>query len=163
MKGIVKDCTMEETAEIVRNAMGHRAVWMALIYDEMKKAGVPDADKIIRRAIRRCGLMHGDNFKKICGSGDCRDFLPVFNNELDVKVFESVQSSESDSMSLEFHHCPLVSAWKNLGLNDELISELCDMAMEGDRGIAEANEMTLDLQTTIADGFPSCKMEYRKK
>ena len=56
---------VDEKIDINRAQIEHRATWMGLIYDEMIKAGI-DAEPIIRRAIKRCGLMHGENFKKQC-------------------------------------------------------------------------------------------------
>jgi hypothetical protein len=36
------------------------------------------------------------------------------------------------------------------------------MAMEGDRGIAEAMGLKLDLNETIAQGCQSCKLRFHK-
>ena len=48
---------VDETGEVNRAQIEHRATWMGLIYDEMKKAGL-DAEGIIRKAIKRCGHIH---------------------------------------------------------------------------------------------------------
>lgn len=41
-------------------------------------------------------------------------------------------------LTLQFHHCPLLKAWQDLGFNDEMCAKLCDIAMDGDRNIAKA-------------------------
>ena len=40
-------------------------------------------------------------------------------------------------LSVEFHYCPLVAAWKKLGASDEECAVLCDIAMDGDRESAK--------------------------
>ena len=64
-----------------RGAVEHRATWMGLIYDELKKDGI-DPEPAFRRAIKRCGNIHGANFKAACSNpDDCRDFAdrsPLF-------------------------------------------------------------------------------------
>ena len=42
---------VEPIVDVNRAQIEHRATWMGLIYDEMVKAGVPDAEAIVRRAI----------------------------------------------------------------------------------------------------------------
>jgi hypothetical protein len=153
----------DEIAEVNRTQIEHRATWMGLIYDEMKKAGV-DAEPIIRGAVKRCGLMHGANFKKKCvDSGDCSEFRKVFLGDLGIKTFnmDSI-NADKDNMTVTFHYCALVNAWQKLGFDDATCNLLCDMAMDGDRGIAEAMGLTLELNDTIARGCPSCKLHFRK-
>ena len=48
---------------------------------------------------------------------------------------------EDGKLSVDFHYCPLVAAWKKLGATDEECAVLCDIAMDGDRGICEKNEL----------------------
>ena len=69
---------------------------------------------------------------------------------------------DSSNVSVDFHYCALVSAWKKLGFDDATCDKLCDMAMDGDRGIAEAMGLKLDLTDTIAKGCSSCKLHFHK-
>jgi hypothetical protein len=39
---------------------------------------------------------------------------------------------------------------------------LCDIAMDGDRGIAEVMGLKLELGETIAQGCPACKLHFHK-
>ena len=152
-----------ELAEVNRAQIEHRATWMGLIYDEMKKAGL-DAEGIIRRAIKRCGRMHGENFKKKCANPkNCEDFRNVFLGELGIKTFNMHNiSADRDNLRTNFQYCALVSAWQKLGFDDKTCDLLCDMAMDGDRGIAEAMGYKLDLGETIARGCPECKLHFHK-
>ena len=84
----VATLTKDEQANINRAAIEHRATWMGLIYDEFRKAGI-DPEPIFRKAIRKCGNIHGENFKAACSDPeDCRDFAKVFLNDLGRKTFE---------------------------------------------------------------------------
>jgi len=154
---------VENVIEVNRAQIEHRATWMGLIYDEMKKAGL-DAEAIIRRAIRRCGKIHGENFRKNCADPkNCEDFRKVFPSDLGIKTFNMHPvNADRDNVKLDFHYCALVSAWQKLGFSDETCELLCDMAMEGDRGIAEAMGLTLDLPETIAKGCETCKLHFHK-
>jgi predicted hydrocarbon binding protein len=154
---------VDELAEVNRAQIEHRATWMALIYDEMVKAGI-DAEPIIRRAIKRCGHIHGEIFRKRCANTkNCEDFKKVFVSDLGIKTFDMNNvSSDENSLSVEFHYCALVSAWQKLGLDDKTCELLCDMAMDGDRGIAEVMGFAFELGNTIAKGCGECQLCFKK-
>lgn len=155
-----------ETVTVNRSQIEHRATWMGLIYDELKKEGL-DAEGIIRRAIRRTGNIHGTNFKSQCSNPqNCNQFCEVFLGTEDsvgpqTFAMDNIQS-DGDNVSVEFHYYALVNAWKKLGFDDETCARLCDIAMDGDRGIAEEMGLTLDLTDTIAAGCKSCKLHFHK-
>ncbi|MEG0565365.1 MAG: L-2-amino-thiazoline-4-carboxylic acid hydrolase [Hungatella sp.] len=157
---------VEEKVDINRAQIEHRAAWMGLIYDEMVKAGI-DAEPIIRRAIKRCGLVHGANFKAMCQDpSNCVDFKDAFlgtEESVGPQTFhmDHIQA-DHDHVTVDFHYCALASSWKKLGFDDKTCELLCDMAMDGDRGIAEAMGLTLDLNETIAQGCASCKLHFHK-
>lgn len=151
-------------AQVNRNQIEHRATWMGLIYDEMRKAGVANAEEIMRKAISRCGEMHGANFKANCKNpNDLRDFEKAFLNDVGIASFHmnNIQSDEN-SLHISFNYCALCSAWQKLGFDDETCDKLCDMAMDGDRGIAKAMGLKLDLIDTIAKGCKTCELKFHK-
>ncbi|MDR2393104.1 MAG: L-2-amino-thiazoline-4-carboxylic acid hydrolase [Treponema sp.] len=154
---------VDEHGAVNRAQIEHRATWMGLIYDEMVKAGV-NAEPIIRRAIRRCGQIHGETIKQGCADpANCEDFRNAFLSELVVKTFDMRPiSAGRDSLSVDFHYCALISAWQKLGFDDKTCDLLCDMAMEGDRGIAEIMGLQLELNETIAKGCSDCKLRFHK-
>lgn len=155
--------SVDEVIAVNRAAIEHRATWMGLIYDEMVKAGV-DAQPIIRRAIKRCGRIHGENIKKKCANPEnCDDFRKEFLTDLVLKTFDMRPvEADNDSLSVDFHYCALISAWQKLGFDDKTCDLLCDMAMDGDRGIAEVMGLTLSLDETIAKGCNACKLRFNK-
>ena len=154
---------VEEVISVNRAQIEHRATWMGLIYDEMKKAGL-DAEGVIRRAIKRCGLKNGENHRKNgTEPNNCEEFRKVFPSALGVKTFDMHPiTADRENLRAEFHYCALVSAWQKLGFDDDTCALLCDMAMDGDRGIAEAMGLKLDLTETIAKGCPACKLHFHK-
>ena len=153
----------KELGEINRGQIEHRATWMGLIYDEMVKAGI-DAEPIIRRAIKRCGRIHGEDLRKKCRDPqDCSDFRRVFLSDLVIDTFDMRPiSADKDNLKVDFHYCALVNAWQKLGFDDETCGLLCDMAMDGDRGIAEFMGLNLELKETIAQGCSDCKLHFHK-
>lgn len=160
---IVNDAKInEEKVSINRAAIEHRALWLGFLFDEIEKAGA-DAESICRRAVRRCGRFHGELHKANCGgSEDCRVFKEVFLTELGLKTFEMETVQTEKELNVTFHYCPLVSAWKKAGFSDERIAMLCDIAMEGDRGIADKNDMKFELGDTIAKGCATCRIKMSR-
>lgn len=155
-----------DIVEVNRAQIEHRATWMGLIYDEMVKAGI-DAEPILRRAIKRCGRMHGENFKAQCADPrSCVDFKNAFLGD-ESKVgpqsfnMKNIQA-DHDNVTVNFNYCALVSAWKKLGFDDETCALLCDVAMDGDRGIAETMGLELGLENTIAKGCATCDLHFHK-
>ena len=154
---------IDELAEVNRAQIEHRATWMGLIYDEMVKAGI-DAETIIRRAIKRCGRIHGEQVKKRCADPkNIEDFKKAFLTEIGKKTFDAnIADGDGASLSIDFHYCALVNAWKKLGFDKKTCELLCDMAMDGDRSIAEVMGLQFELGRTIAQGCPDCKLRFGK-
>jgi len=160
---MTKEHIVDELTEVNRAQIEHRASWMALIFDEMVKAGI-DAEIIIRRAINRYGRIHGEQVKKRCADPkSLEDFKKAFLSDIAKKTFDAdlVDSNEA-SLSIDFHYCALVNAWKKLGFDDKTCELLCDMAMEGDRSIAGVMGLQFDLGKTIAQGCQICELRFRK-
>ena len=56
-----------------------------------------------------------------------------------------------------------MAAWKKLGLPEEELPELCDIAMDGDRGIISTfDQFTFNLGKTIAKGDDVCEIRIDK-
>jgi len=160
---LIEGTTIEELAEVNRAQIEHRASWMGLFYDEMVNAGV-DAEAIIRRAIKRYGRIHGEQVKKRCADPkSLEDFKKAFLSDVAKKTFAAnIVEGDEASLSIDFHYCALVNAWKKLGLDGKTCELLCDMAMDGDRSIAEVMGLQFNLGRTIAQGCPSCELRFRK-
>ena len=149
----------------VRNAIEHRATWMALILDEAEKAG-QDWEQIARAAIGRCGCFHGTLIsEQMKDQTDLEEFKGLFLHELGQKIFEmDITELTDEKLAVEFHYCPLLSAWQKQNMSDETVEKLCDIAMDGDRGIGDRLEhFQFELGKTIAQGHPVCEIFFHKK
>lgn len=82
-------------------------------------------------------------------------------NELMKKVFimDPVTSDENNADAY-LNYCPLVASWQKMDFSDEDIDLLCDMVMEGDRGVADANGFKLHLGSTIGSGCDKCNIHF---
>ena len=147
----------------VRGQLEQRAAWLYLLCDEAAKRGL-SAGEFAPAAIRRCGLGQG---KELVRKGRTRS-LKGLRKTLFTKpaqwVFEmKILRCTDHVLEIQFHYCPLVKAWQKAGCSDKQISELCDIAMCGDRGIGEAYGCRLDLKKTIAAGDEVCHLRYYRK
>lgn len=163
MSIVNKPSIHEDKIDLARACIEHRATWMALTFLEMKKRGL-DAEGITRAAVRQTGHIHGGRIReKTADPQNMSDFSTAFLNEDGRKNFEiDIVEVDRDHLKAEFHYCALVSAWQKLGLDEDTIALLCDIAMDGDRGIAESMGYTLDLGDTIAKGCSTCKLHFHK-
>lgn len=153
----------DDKIELMRKNFEHRATWMGLIYDEGRKRGL-DLEEVIRAAIRKTGHIHGANIKAACPDPEnVAVFGKTFLDDNGLKCFQMVKKTqEAKDMYVEFNYCPLVSAWQKLGFDQETIAKLCDMAMDGDRGIAETVGVDFELGETIARGHHCCELHFTK-
>jgi hypothetical protein len=156
----------------LRNFFEHRALWMYFICDEALKKGIKP-EVFTPAAIRRCGIYHG--MRAITGKdtaaheaggqgASCRLLRKKLFPSAGKKIFEmEFIRLDDDAFDVDFHYCPLVNAWQKQGCSDEEIDKLCDWAMEGDRGIAQAFGCELELKKTIAKGDGVCQIRIRRK
>ncbi len=147
----------------VREQLEHRALWMYLLCDEAQKKGLTWED-FAPAAIHRCGLYQGGNLVQKGGTQSLRGLKKALFNLPARMVFEmKIQNCTDDALDIDFHYCPLVKAWQKQGCTDDEIARLCDMAMCGDRGIAESYGCELLLPQTIANGADTCQIRFRRK
>ena len=156
--------TTEELRDTVRSAVEHRAMWMGLMYLEAKKVGY-DAEGIMRAAITRMGEIQGNMIKEqLENPDDVRQFRGSFLPPVASSVFAiDVKNEEANDLKIEFNYCALVEGWKKLGLDQETMALLCDMAMDGDRAIARTMGYGFELGDTIAQKCPVCKIRFSKE
>lgn len=160
---IKNTCQINEKAtNDLRAAFEHRATWFYLLLDEARKKGL-EWDDFARAAIFKCGCFHGDI--KFSKTADLQKFANEFANDNVKKIFEmDIQELTDSKFVVEFNYCPLVAAWQKLTDNEADIAHLCDIAMEGDRGIVhEFPGFTFDLGETIAAGGNVCRITITKE
>lgn len=154
----------EKVVQEVRKAIEHRATWMYLLLKEARERGL-DWDEFARPAIWTTGCLGGQNRReKMVNPDSLAEFATVFAGETSRQVFEmEVVAQDEMRYHLDFHYCPLVKAWEKLGANPEEIQQLCDIAMEGDRGTADQfPAFSFSLGKTIAEGEGVCQIRFDK-
>ena len=154
----------EKLIKEIRKAIEHRATWMYLLLKEARERGL-DWDDFAREAVRTTGCLHGQlRFEKMEDPDSMEEFSRTFAAGTSRDVFEmEVVQADQEGYYLDFHYCPLVNAWEKLGVSQEDLEHLCDIAMDGDRGTADqfpAFEFTLG--ETIAEGSPVCQLRFDK-
>lgn len=147
--------------EQVRDRFGGIALWLKFL--SRGKEVSDGKNGPIHQAIRESG--HYDAETAFAGVHDLAGFVDVFESEPARDVFDMEEVKRDDStFEVKFHTCPLVKAWREAGATDEEVSALCDIAMEGDRGVVEKlGFLELDLQKTIAYGDECCLMRITSK
>ena len=147
----------------IRGTLEHRATWLYLLLKEAEKKGVPWED-IGPPAVRACGNMHGKELVDLSGTSSLKELKKkLFTRPAQMLFDMRILESSDTELSIDFGYCPLVAAWQKLGCNDEEIARLCDIAMEGDRGIAESFGGRLELGETIANGHEQCQLRFIKQ
>lgn len=145
----------------IRELLGHRALWLALLVDEAERRGLEP--EFARPAIGRCGCIQGADLAAGAGSEGLLALRKRLFSGIALKIFEMrILESSRDRLSIDFHHCPLVAAWQKQGYSDERIAQLCDLAMEGDRGIASCFGARLGLGKLIAKGDDVCELRFER-
>lgn len=154
--------TDDQRINDLRAAFAYRARWMGLILNEVEAAG-GDWETIGRKAISKCGCFNGQNFRNKMTVPSLLE-LPTYvgaSNAEKIFEIEYLEKSE-DKYYMNFHYCPLVAGWQMHGFSDEKIKAFCDIAMDGDRGMASAfsDKFTFTLGKTIADGHHCCELRF---
>jgi len=146
----------------IRGTLEHRATWLYLLLKEAEKKGVHWED-IGYPAVRACGNMHGRELVDLGGTNSLKGLKKKLFTLPAQLVFEmKILESTDSKLSIDFGYCPLVAAWQKMGCNDDEIVRLCDIAMEGDRGIAESFGGKMALGGTIAAGDKKCRIRFIK-
>jgi hypothetical protein len=146
----------------VRKLLEHRATWLYLLLKEGENQGV-EWETIGYPAVRACGNMHGKEYIRLGGTAGLKGLKKKLFTLPAQMVFDmNILESTDEKLAIDFGYCPLVAAWQKLGCTDEEIERLCDIAMEGDRGIAESYGGKLKLGGTIAKGDKKCEVIFIK-
>ena len=146
-----------------REISERRAATISNMLDEAAVEGLNDG--FARRAIARYGADNAQAMRAAMQDpDDFAEFAATFGQGASREIFEmEVVEQTPDSLAIDFHYCPYVAAWQKQGHSPEEIACLCDVTMEGDREFAKQfPQLAFELQGTIADGLPVCRLRFRK-
>jgi hypothetical protein len=146
----------------IRGLLEHRATWLYLLLDEAEKRGIK-TEEFAKAAIMKCGCFQGDKLTADAGTKSLKGLKKKLFTLPARIVFEmKILACTDDKLDIDFHYCPLVAAWQTQGATDEQIAKLCDIAMQGDRGIASSFGCELELGETIAKGYNKCEIRFKR-
>ncbi len=153
-----------ETVNVRRAAIEQRAKWAGAFYREAKEQGI-DLEPIMRKAIYNIGVESGKEERKKFGEDlHAADYGRYFCYKAYNETFEKkVISDEEDVFDCSLNYCPLVNAWQKMGFDDETCHLLCDIAMDGDRGIAEGLGLDFELLEVKSNGGEKCHLRYKTR
>lgn len=153
-----------EKINIRRSAIEQRARWTYAIYNEAKNDGT-DIEQAMRRAIYKVGLQNGNKEKEKLGDNiTASKYGKYFCTKPLNETFEKkIIKDEENHFECSLNYCPLIKAWQEMGCDDETCALLCDIATEGDKAVAKAVGLDLEIKTTIAKGNDYCHLIFRSK
>jgi len=160
----LKNCPKHNNKIIkaIRGLLEHRAAWLYLLLDEARKRGYSTED-FAKSAVMKCGCFQGDQLIAAAGTKSLKGLKKTLFTLPARLVFEmKILACTDDQLDIDFYYCPLVAAWQAQGVTDEEIAKLCDIAMEGDRGIARSFGCELELGETIAKGYTRCEIRFKR-
>ena len=121
-----------------RDAFENRAQMYWYIYDEMSAAvGAERATTIMKQAVFRRGLEVGRKYAAAAESGDLAAVGAIFCDGSPSKgalFTPGVEAMEDGRLVLRMESCPLVDAWRKLGLTPEEVDRMCDISAAVDEG-----------------------------
>lgn len=157
--------TDDPFVNVRRAAIEHRGKWAAGFYLEAKRQGI-DLEPIMRAAIHKIGVESGEKEKE--GFGDetvnAKMYAEYFTGKAQSDTFEKkLVSANEEEAVVTLNYCALLKAWQKMGMSDEELALMCDIAMEGDRGIAEGVGLDFELEGSLAQGCECCTLRYKTR
>lgn len=158
---------LEEAKREIRAAYENRAALYYFIFNEMRcELGEEKAVEIMSRAIHKRGVEHGK--QKYGAAAAARDFAAigemfVAGSACDGELFEpGVDEVRADGVVLTMKACPLVDAWRELGLSDADVDTMCAVASAVDVGTYEGIGLAFGFRERLgeADGA-RCVLDIR--
>ncbi len=156
----------DEVTLTMRGLCHKRAICMYRVLENAEAEGMDPA--FLWKSLREYGYDTGKNIEKAMDDpSDLAEFSRHFGVGLDRNIYEMETVEANDKrFELKFHYCPFVEKWRMLGIPEEKLPRLCDLAMQGDHGVGEIFEMHgihFTLGRTIADGNPTCDLLFTKE
>lgn len=147
-----------------RAAFENRARVYAYIYDELLgEIGEEAAKALMKRAIHRRGLEVGLKYREAVGSAELIEVGSIFcgGSPCEGALFEpGIEETSEGRIVLRMTACPLIDAWRDMGLSAERIDTLCEIAAAVDEGTFEGAGLDLRFLSRLgAAGGDKCLLD----
>jgi hypothetical protein len=147
-----------------RSAFANRAIMYAYIYEELvTEIGRESAIALMKRAIYRRGLEVGKQYRPAVEAADLIEVGNIFceGSPCQGGLFEpGIETSSKGHIVLRMTACPLVDAWREMGLPAEEIDTLCEIAAAVDEGTFDGAGLDLTFLSRIGTaGTERCLLD----
>lgn len=151
--------TEQELRQMLKGAIHLRARMYYYIFDELRKEiGEEKATEYMKRGIRRGGLDMGKQFAEYAPD-DIDGLKAAFLNWVPDKgaMFapEVLGCDHDHGLEIQFHACPLLEAYREMGLPDDEMEKILAIAAAIDHGIFGGAGFDFE-STTWKPGRPGC-------
>jgi predicted ArsR family transcriptional regulator len=162
------DCRdlLEESRAETRAAFENRAIVYFHMYNELKnELGAEQAAEVMSRAIRRRGTQIAEAYREAAEAGDLEEVGRIFceTSAAQGELFRpDVKELSEDRIVLSMEACPLCDAWESLGLAEDEVDTLCEIAAAVDAGTFEGAGLEFAfLERRGHPSFSRCLIELR--
>jgi len=159
--------TITEANQQIVEAHKLRAVMYYYLYDEMEKAfGEEMARQIFKRATYRRGQDIQKNYRPFIEQHNYQGLAEEFckSSPAEGTLFHPrVEKIDTQRAVLIMEACPLVFAWKEMGLSEEKIQTLCEVASAIDKGTFETETTELVFTHQLGKGDLKCRLMIQDK
>ena len=145
----------------LREANENRGLWYYYLLKTAKDKGY-DIEGFARKGVRKVGQ---SNSPKFPDTTNLKEFVEAFMmDDVNKKLFEmELVHLDENEARIEFHYCPMTGMWTKLTDDQEFIKQICDIAMDVDRGLFDAYDcFEFSLGKTICDGHKTCEICIKK-
>jgi len=160
------ESALQRSRRETRAAFENRALMYYYIFGELaEELGEERAKEVMKRAIRRRGTEVGEKYRPAAEAGDLDEVGRLFceTSPCEGRLFEpGVEHRGDDVILLRMTACPLVDAWRSLGLADDVVDLLCEIAAAVDEGTFEGAGLDLTFKDRLGQpGSEHCILELR--
>jgi len=152
-------CNGSAKVEYLICAIHDRARWAKLLMDAAARQGT-NIEQMAREAFFKAGTEKAEKYG-IRFDGDMEAFIDRFLSGPVREVLDARIEINHGEACVEFRRCPLLDCWKEMGCTPGELDDLCDWAMEGDRGIVSCSEgLGFRLEKRLGAGDDCCRLVF---
>lgn len=155
---------IDERTKAERSRIEDRALWLYFFFKEMEsELGREKAEKIARKAIWNYGSLKDD---RVGNPHTPEAFIEKHARGSNPAVFEKeIPDTDTEEKIFRMHYCALKAAWEKVGVSEEELDLLCDIAMEGDKARSKGG-LDIEISKRMCDRVKKpdfCEVIIRKR
>jgi hypothetical protein len=158
---------LEKARGEIRDAFKNRGILYRLFFEEIsKEVGKEKAATIMKKAIYRWGGAKSNRYKALADKKDFKGIADEFirTSVCNGEIFKpTITKADKQSAVVDMKGCPLVEAWQEMGLSEEEVTEMCEIANATDYGKYEGMGFKLTIESTLAKGEEKCRLVIEEK